>query len=133
MSMRWEKGEVAAYRLATGDWAAIRCTGETPYDGGMWPVFEVLDWRGQVVPPDEMLCMLPARKGRPRPHPFGPEHDWVFAAPSDRFAIVEPGEAPEGRLRRLTARCDVHCSEFGPALASWSTLDEVLRKEWGLE
>lgn len=133
MSLRWEKGDMAAYRLNSGAWVVFRCTGETPYDGAMWPVFELLDWTGTVLPPEEMLSVMPARKGKPRPNPFGPEHEWVFGAPSDRFAIVGADDAPLERLKRLTAKSHTHCSEYGPALALWSTLDDVLRTEWGVE
>jgi hypothetical protein len=99
----------------------------------MWPVFELVDWQGETLPPDEMLAVMPARRGLARSNPFGPEHEWVFGAPSDRFAIVEKGNLPDARLRRLAGRAEVHCSEYGPALALWQTLDDVLREEWGLE
>jgi hypothetical protein len=121
------------YCLRSGNWAVFRCTGETPYDDAMWPVFEVLDWTGKVIPADELLAMLPVRKGVPRRNPFGAEHAMIFAAPSDRFAIVDREAMPAGRIRRLGCKTAVQCSEYGPALALWSSLDDLLAQEWKLE
>lgn len=133
MTGDWLVGELVGYRLLSGNWAVFRCTGDTPYDGESWPVFEVLDWTGKVIPAPELLMLLPVRRGVPRRNPFGAEHAMVFAAPSDRFAIVEREGMPEDRILRLGHRTPVQCSEYGPALALWSTLDELLRQEWMLE
>jgi hypothetical protein len=100
---------------------------------GVHPVFEVLDWVGVELPHAAMLEHLAPKRGRPRTHPFGPEHDLVFAMPADRVRI-EGTEGPDpARWRPLEIQAKPTCTHIGPALTLWRTLDDTLRDEWGLE
>ena len=51
----WEVGEIIAYRLLSGRYGLFRVIGYFTDLGGTSPIFEVLDWIGDEIPPADAL------------------------------------------------------------------------------
>lgn len=54
-SCSWEIGEVIGYRLKSGQLVLLGILGTETHANGVSPVCELLDWRGSVPPPAEMI------------------------------------------------------------------------------
>ena len=60
----WERGELIAYRLKSGDYVVLRMLDLHVDRGGACPDCELLDWRGPEFPGEGLPDTIPAREQR---------------------------------------------------------------------
>lgn len=121
----WSPGEVVAYRLGSGR-LALFCVVDLSQDqGGVHPECEVLDWVGTNPPDASTIRALPPRRSI-EPGEQG--------SPRLILGAVSARELPGDRI----VRTGIRIGSRRPASASstfalWRTLDDQLRKTFGLE
>lgn len=60
----WKVGEVVSLRLLSGRLTLFRVIGHNTDKGGTYPILELLDWVGEVLPSIESLQSIGLRKSR---------------------------------------------------------------------
>ena len=58
----WERGDLIAYRLKTGDYVVLRMLDQRTDQGGAYPVCELLDWRGPKIPAEGLPDTIAVRE-----------------------------------------------------------------------
>lgn len=118
----WKVGDVIAYRLASGKWAAMRVTRHHEDDGGRSPVVLFYDWVGEEPLSVERIDRFATRKPTPS----------VFAA---ELMIGRRGarQLPTDRLRVLGNVSRPTPPWSGYMVTGWKRLDEYLASHFGLE
>lgn len=61
----WRIGELVSYQLLSGKLIIFRVIGHHTDKGGKYPICELLDWAGDVIPPADVLRTLPIKMSRP--------------------------------------------------------------------
>jgi hypothetical protein len=130
----WEVGEIIGYRLGSGNWALLRVIDFHADKGGTSPIFEMLDWVGKEIPPQEVLQGLPVR--RTDPNSMDRPNELI------RFMIgrTREKELPIERVRRLgiklapvQKRPQGRGSIVWPVrVYLWRFLDASLARDFGL-
>ncbi len=58
----WQIGETIGFQLLSGRWTMFRVIGHHTDKGGRFAVCELLDWVGEVFPPQDLISNLQIRK-----------------------------------------------------------------------
>jgi hypothetical protein len=129
-SCDWERGELIAFRLRSGQNVIFRVIGLWTDNGGASPVVEILDWCGQDIPEAAVLQSLPIRSNI-RDVPPGLE-PWVSPHES-QFLIGEVSKRriPHDRISRLPIRLPPTQQVGGFRGWLWRTVDEQLERQFG--
>jgi hypothetical protein len=122
----WERGELFAYRMRSGEYVVLRMLDLSVDKGGAYPDCELLDWRGVQLPALGLPDTTPARELR----------DY---SGGKRFRILPFGERFLGdRLTRLKVKHQlpenysrVARGHSNPTrLTSWKDFDQLLEKSY---
>lgn len=125
-SCDWERGELIAYHLLTGDYVVLRMLDPYTDQGGTYPVCELLDWRGASIPDAGLPDTIAAREFR--------EH-----RRGKRFMIVSTGKRlVKDRLQRLNLKhalnenhSRVPRGQCNPTrVTSWKGFDKFLERSF---
>jgi hypothetical protein len=124
----WERGELIAYRLKSGDYVVLRMLDKHVDMGGAYPDCELLDWRGTELPLQGLPDTIPVR-------------DLVDYGKGRRFMILPTGKREvKDRVMRLNAThalaenySRVPRGKPNPTrVTSWRDFDGLLEKSYGL-
>ncbi|HEV2135210.1 MAG TPA: DUF4259 domain-containing protein [Terracidiphilus sp.] len=115
----WQEGEIISYRLLSGKLILMRMIGLHNDKGGRSPYFELLDWSGDAVPPEDQFRSAPVRTGKGR-----------FGNPVSRLLVVGTKTKFKDRLERLEMKLPPEQTKVIPAaVLAWKDLDAKLA-EW---
>jgi hypothetical protein len=123
----WERGELTAYRLLSGDWIVLRMLDPHTDQGGTCPVCELLDWRGADLPAGGIPDSTAVRRQRDR---------------DSRIMILPIGKrlVKKDRIVRLHVK-HVLAEDYSrkprgvpnpTRVATWGGFDELLATDYGL-
>jgi hypothetical protein len=124
----WERGELFAYRMRSGEYVVLRMLDLSVDKGGAYPDCELLDWRGAQLPTLGLPDTTPARELRD----YGG---------GKRFRILSFGKRFLGdRLTRLNIKHQLaegysRVSRGRPnptRITSWKDFDQLLEKSYQL-
>ena len=124
----WERGELIAYRLLSGDWIVLRMLDPKTDLGGTYPVCELLDWRGPDLPAGGIPDNTAVRRQRDR---------------DSRIMILPIGKrlVRKDRIVRLNVK-HVLAEDYSrkprgvpnpTRVATWGGFDEILATDYGLQ
>jgi hypothetical protein len=116
----WEIGEIIGYRLPSGAFALLRVIDYFVDLGGTSPIFEVLDWVGQEIPPREVLETIGIMVGK-------------RGATQITVGRVSERELPRDRLLRLGIKLTPQQTmEYSQPFTLWRWIDRELEGWFGL-
>lgn len=107
-------GDALSYRLKSGNFVIVRIDRIMSDKGGDYPVYTILNWRGQAVPPRWRIALMKPIRGT----------SWLLipikndVCPADRIAIV----AHDLRTKE----------SVGISGTFWSNWDNVLERDYGI-
>jgi len=119
----WERGELIAYRMKSGEYVVLRMLDVHVDRGGAYPDCELLDWRGRELPAEALPDATPVRELKD----FGG---------GKRFMVIPLGKrALKDRLKRLDVKhqlaedyARVPRGKPNPTrVTSWKFFDDFLR------
>lgn len=120
----WERGELVAYKLASGKTIIFRVIGVQGDKGGTWPVCEILDWTGDSIPEISEMSGMPIRRCI----------DDKTSRPQLGIGRASRKEYPEQRLTRLQRKLPPSQDVGYPnTFTLWRILDSTLAKCFGLQ
>lgn len=123
----WERGELIAYRLQSGDWTVLRMLDPSTDQGGSYPVCELFDWRGPELPAAGVPDTTPVRRQR--------DH-------GVRIMILPLGlrKLGKGRIVRLNVK-HAMAEDYARTprnvpnatrIATWDNFDQILQSDYGV-
>jgi hypothetical protein len=124
----WERGDLIAYRLTTGDYVVLRMLDRHVDQGGTYPNCELLDWRGPEIPAAGLPDTIPVRTLK----------DFRGGT---RFMIIPLGKRlMKDRLRHLNLKhsLDENYSRVARGkpnptrVTSWKQFDKFLELSYGI-
>ncbi len=124
----WERGELIAYRMLTGDYVVLRMLDRHEDRGGAYPECELLDWRGPGLPLQGLPDTTPVR-------------DLRNYGGGKRFMVLSIGKRfLKDRLKRLNMKHQladdysrVPRGGCNPTrVVSWKEFDKFLEKSFEL-
>lgn len=126
----WANGQVIAYRLTTGRFALLLVVKLATDRGGTRPICGLLDFVGYEIPNEALIRELPLKnqisKGTPHPLLDRPPH--VF-----RIGCLSQREFPHERVTPLLTIVAAPEKIWSSTLCTWRYLDELLKRDFGLE
>lgn len=117
---KWKVGELVALKLLSGKLAVLRVIGHRTDRGGTYPVCELLDWTGDVIPSEEMLQGAGIKRSRP---------DYKHTV--TQLMIVGIKKKAAARLKELGMILKPAQKHGVSSVVHWKYLDRFL-KEWFL-
>jgi len=117
----WEIGELISYQLESGDYLLFRVIGYHNDKGGRFPVCELLDWKGLLLPPENKLPTIPIRV-EATPRRFS---QFMLSLPKGRKALPK-------KLRRTGIKIKPAQKPGGYASFPWKYLDRMLNEIFAL-
>lgn len=122
----WQVGEIIAYRLRSGGWAAFRVTGHHTDRGGTSPILEVLDYQSAVLADADELCRAGVRQDI--------REDWDPSIRIKQFMVggTSAREMPRARLHRLNLASAPSSPRTRYTVVLWRRLDAFLEQHFGL-
>jgi len=123
----WERGDLIAYRLITGDYVVLRVLDHHVDQGGAYPVCELLDWQGPEIPVAGLPATIAVR-------------EFKDYGRGKRFMILPAGKRfLKGRLQPLNLKhaLDENYSRVprgrpNPTrVTSWKDFDKLLKLSFG--
>jgi hypothetical protein len=124
----WERGELIAYRMTSGDFVVLRMLDKHVDLGGAYPQCELLDWRGPELPSGGLPDTTPVR-------------DLMNYSGGKRIMILSTGKREvKDRVIRLNVKhsLDENYSRVkrgypNPArVTSWRDFDKLLAESYGI-
>jgi hypothetical protein len=117
----WNRGQVVAYKLASGRFCAFRVAGFHVDRGGKGPVVEFFDWAGDQLPTLRDLKRSPVVQAKHSTH----SGQVLVGRLSER-------ELPKDRVFLLDFTSKPARAADGYMVTLWRSLDSFLETEWGL-
>jgi hypothetical protein len=122
----WGPGELIAYQLPSAKTIVFRVIGTESDRGGTWPVCEILDWIGEVIPSFSELERLSIRQ-------FANSYK-TTSRPQLGIGRATKKEYPEKRVRRLPFKLQPAQELALPRIFTlWRLLDSTLSTCFGLQ
>jgi hypothetical protein len=123
----WDRGELIAYRLVSGDWIVLRMLDPWTDLGGSYPVCELFDWRAPDLPAAGVLDSTAVLRQRDR-------HTRIMILPIGKRLVKKD------RIVRLNVK-HVLAEDYSrkprgvpnpTRVATWRGFDEILATDYGL-
>lgn len=115
-------GDAISYQLLSGDYIILKVIGiMEQWTGDRYPLFEVCDWQGKVIPSKEIIRQLPLK-------------EWTWENGSkeiNKLAIFQAGKKDDPSKRIEVVDEDVRTildMEAPYTLSTWKEFDEKLKR-----